>query len=112
MALGASEEASPSEVARAALTTIGAHGLVTRLDETLSAGGPELSGGERQWIAIARALATGLPVLLLDEPTSGLDAEAQQRVLEALAALRGRRTVVLVTHRPEPLGIADRVVRM
>ena len=112
VALGASEEASPSEVARAALTTIGAHGLVTRLDETLSAGGPELSGGERQWIAIARAFATGLPVLLLDEPTSGLDAEAQQRVLDALAALRGRRTVVIVTHRPEPLGIADRVVRM
>jgi ABC-type bacteriocin/lantibiotic exporter with double-glycine peptidase domain len=78
----------------------------------LAAGGPELSGGERQWVAIARALATGLPVLLLDEPTSGLDPASQQRVLEALAAVRGKRTVLLVTHRPEPLAIADRVIRL
>ena len=69
-----------------------------------------MSGGERQWIALARALATRMPVLLLDEPTSGLDGESQARVLEAIARLRGRRTVVLVTHRPEPLAIADAVL--
>ncbi len=63
-------------------------------------------------MAIARALSTGLPVLLLDEPTAGLDAASQERVLSALAALRGRRTVILVTHRPEPLALADRVVRL
>jgi ABC-type bacteriocin/lantibiotic exporter with double-glycine peptidase domain len=51
-------------------------------------------------------------VLLLDEPTSGLDAGSQARVLATLATLRGRRTVIVVTHRPEPLAIADRVVRM
>jgi ABC-type transport system involved in cytochrome bd biosynthesis fused ATPase/permease subunit len=71
-----------------------------------------VSGGERQWIALARAIATGQPILLLDEPTSGLDAEAQRRVLEAVACLRGRRTVLLVTHRVEPLGVADLVVRL
>jgi len=63
-------------------------------------------------VAIARALATGLPVLLLDEPTAGLDALSQERVLDALAALRGKRTVILVTHRPEPLALADRVVEI
>ncbi len=52
-----------------------------------------------------------LPVLLLDEPTSGLDALSQARVLEVLASLRGKKTVLLVTHRPEPLTLADRVVR-
>jgi len=71
-----------------------------------------LSGGERQWIAFARAVATGLPVLLLDEPTASLDPAAQRRLLEAVAALRGERTVLLVTHRAEPLAIADVVVRL
>ncbi|MBX3218465.1 MAG: ABC transporter ATP-binding protein [Labilithrix sp.] len=71
-----------------------------------------LSGGERQWIAVARALATGLPVLLLDEPTSALDGVSQARLLEAIARLRGERTVILVTHRTEPLAIADVVLRL
>jgi ABC-type transport system involved in cytochrome bd biosynthesis fused ATPase/permease subunit len=70
------------------------------------------SGGERQWIAVARALATGLPVLLLDEPTSALDPGSQERMLGALARLRGKRTVLLVTHRPEPLAIADVVLHL
>jgi ABC-type transport system involved in cytochrome bd biosynthesis fused ATPase/permease subunit len=70
-----------------------------------------LSGGERQWVALARAIATEQPVLLLDEPTAGLDAASQRQVLDALARLRGKRSVVIVTHRPEPLEIADRVVR-
>jgi ABC-type transport system involved in cytochrome bd biosynthesis fused ATPase/permease subunit len=71
-----------------------------------------VSGGERQWIALARAVATGQPVLLLDEPTSGLDAESQRHVLEAIERLRGSRTVLIVTHRPEPLAIADMVIRL
>jgi ABC-type bacteriocin/lantibiotic exporter with double-glycine peptidase domain len=48
----------------------------------------------------------------LDEPTSGLDPAAQRAVLEAIAALRGRRTVILVTHRSEPAAIADMVVHL
>jgi ABC-type transport system involved in cytochrome bd biosynthesis fused ATPase/permease subunit len=98
---------------REALEPLGAAHLADALEGSrLGAGGRPVSGGERQWIALARAIATGLPVLLLDEPTSGLDARAQGHVLEAVARLRGRRTVVLVTHRPEPLGIADVVVRL
>jgi ABC-type multidrug transport system fused ATPase/permease subunit len=112
IALAAPGSAPATTVARAALVAIGAGSLVNRLDEPLAAGGPELSGGERQWVAIARALASGLPVLLLDEPTSGLDPASQTRVLEALTAVRGQRTVILVTHRQEPLAIADRVLRL
>jgi ABC-type bacteriocin/lantibiotic exporter with double-glycine peptidase domain len=78
----------------------------------LGAAGRAVSGGERQWIALARALATKQPVLLMDEPTSGLDAESQERVLAGIARLRGERSVVIVTHRPEPLKIADRVVHL
>jgi ABC-type multidrug transport system fused ATPase/permease subunit len=72
----------------------------------------KLSGGERQLVAVARALATELPVLLLDEPTSALDTESEQRLLAKLASLRGERTVVIVTHRPAPLAIADVVVTL
>jgi ABC-type transport system involved in cytochrome bd biosynthesis fused ATPase/permease subunit len=104
------DDAGPS-VAEA-LEAVGAGSLAPREGDHLSAGGPELSGGERQWVALARALSTGLPVLLLDEPTAGLDARSQERVLRALAALRGKRTVLVVTHRPEPLALADRIVRL
>jgi ABC-type multidrug transport system fused ATPase/permease subunit len=104
---------SSSSSSRAILEEFGAFALLARTEGVhLHAGGHELSGGERQWVAIARALASGLPVLLLDEPTSGLDPLSQGRVLEVLRSLRGKRTVILVTHRPEPLAIADRVVRL
>ncbi|APR82938.1 Cell division transporter, ATP-binding protein FtsE [Minicystis rosea] len=111
IALAAPRQGS-AEIAREALRVIGARSLVDRVGDRLAAGGPELSGGERQWVAIARAIASGLPVLLMDEPTSGLDPASQQRVLEALVMLRGKRTVILVTHRPEPLSIADRVIQL
>jgi ABC-type multidrug transport system fused ATPase/permease subunit len=98
--------------AAGALDAMGAGHLVPLLHgQRLGAGGRTVSGGERQWISLARAIATRQPVLLLDEPTSGLDTESQQRVLLAIARLRGKRTVLLVTHRPEPLAIADVVVR-
>ena len=98
---------------RAVLEPLGAGHLVDALgDDRLGAGARAVSGGERQWIGIARALATRLPVLLLDEPTSGLDAASQAHVLAAIARLRGLRTVVMVTHRPEPIAIADHVLRL
>ena len=99
--------------ARAALTPLGAAHLVDALgEERLGVGGRAVSGGERQWIALARAIASRQPILLLDEPTSGLDPQSQAQVLEAIARLRGERSVLLVTHRSEPLAIADHVVRI
>jgi ABC-type transport system involved in cytochrome bd biosynthesis fused ATPase/permease subunit len=99
--------------AREALDPFGAGHLAEDLRaERLGPGGRAVSGGERQWIALARAIATCQPVLLLDEPTSGLDAASQRRVLDAIARLRGKRTVVIVTHRPEPLALADEVVHL
>jgi ABC-type transport system involved in cytochrome bd biosynthesis fused ATPase/permease subunit len=96
-----------------ALEAIGAATLAERVQgSVLGPAGRPLSGGERQWVSLARAVATRLPVLLLDEPTSGLDPAAQARVLQAIARLKGRRTVILVTHREEPLAIADAVLRL
>jgi ABC-type transport system involved in cytochrome bd biosynthesis fused ATPase/permease subunit len=85
--------------------------LVSTEGKKLGPGGLVASGGERQRIALARALATSQPVLIVDEPTSGLDGASQASVLDAIAELRGKRSVVFVTHRPEPLALAHTIVR-
>lgn len=76
----------------------------------LGAGGRTLSGGERSWLAVARAVATGMPVLLLDEPTASLDDDAERRFVAALATLRQDRAVLVVTHRQRTAAAADRVI--
>jgi iron complex transport system ATP-binding protein len=72
----------------------------------------ELSGGERQLVMIARALAQQAPVLLLDEPTANLDFGHRARVLAELDRLRDAgKTIVFATHEPEhALAHADRAL--
>lgn len=72
----------------------------------------ELSGGEQQRIAIARALMTSPPILLADEPTGNLDSENSRRICELLQNLQREhnRTVVVVTHEPEVAMWSDRVL--
>jgi ABC-type multidrug transport system fused ATPase/permease subunit len=82
------------------------HGLATRLD----ARGANLSVGQRQRIALARALLRDPAILLLDEPTSALDAESEQLLQDALRRTCAGKTMVIVTHRPALLAMADRVV--
>lgn len=73
----------------------------------------QLSGGEQQRVAVARALATGNPVLLADEPTGELDFHTGVRILELLQAQAGAdRVVVLVTHNREIARCADRVIEL
>jgi ABC-type multidrug transport system fused ATPase/permease subunit len=97
--------------ARAALGLVGAERLARTVDR-VGPGGRPLSGGERRQVSLARALVTGLPVLLLDEPTEGLDAESARAVRDAIVRLRGTRTVVVATHRDDVVAIADRVVHV
>ncbi len=73
----------------------------------------ELSGGEQQRVGIARALASGNPILLADEPTGELDFQTGVQILELLHAhAHTGRAVVIVTHNREIARIADRVVEI
>ena len=73
----------------------------------------ELSGGEQQRVGIARALATGNPILLCDEPTGELDFETGVQILQLLQEqTRNGRAVLVVTHNREISRMADRVVEL
>ena len=71
--------------------------------------GGKLSGGQRQRISLARALVTGPKILVLDEVTSALDPETEDAIVTNIAELRGRYTIVAITHRPAWTRIADRL---
>jgi len=69
-----------------------------------------LSGGERQRLAIARAFLKNAPIVILDEPTVNLDAIAEQKVLQAIRALRQGRSTLMVTHRLVAMDMADEIL--
>ena len=74
--------------------------------------GNTLSGGEKQRIAIARAVLRNAPILLLDEATSALDNESERLVNEALNRVCKNRTTIMIAHRQSTIDLADEVVVM
>ena len=72
--------------------------------------GAQLSGGQRQRLGIARALFTDPKLIVFDEATSALDSENEANVSAAIQMLRGRNTVVMITHRIAPIRFADQIL--
>ncbi|QKE82986.1 thiol reductant ABC exporter subunit CydD [Arthrobacter sp. NEB 688] len=97
-----------------ALRRVGLEGYVAGLPHALATplgdDGVGLSAGQRARVAIARATLSSAPVLLVDEPTAHLDESASAQVHALLQQLAERRTVLVVTHRPELVHLADQHV--
>jgi ATP-binding cassette, subfamily C, bacterial LapB len=79
-------------------------------DLRLADRGEGLSGGQRQSIALARALAGRPPVLVFDEPTSAMDAQTETALIQRLRDELKGRTLVLITHRPPLLALVSRIM--
>lgn len=105
--------ATPAEI-EAAARAAGIHDFIASLpqgyDTWLGEGGARLSGGQRQKLALARAVLKGAPLLILDEPTAHLDAQAEQEIAAGLARIATGRTTIIITHRPLFAQVADQVV--
>jgi ABC-type multidrug transport system fused ATPase/permease subunit len=82
------------------------------LDTVVGERGVRLSGGQRQRIGIARALYHRPSVLVLDEATSSLDTETEHGVMQAVQALQGDKTVIIVAHRLSTVEYCDRLYRL
>jgi ATP-binding cassette, subfamily C, bacterial LapB len=72
--------------------------------------GERLSGGQRQAVAVARALLLDPPILVLDEPTSAMDNDAENRLKQRLGDVLADKTLLLVTHRASLLSLVDRLI--
>lgn len=112
IALGA-EDATDDEIVEAAKIA-GVHDFIAPHPDgyalMLRERGMGLSGGQRQAIAVARALVGKPQVMLLDEPTSATDIAGEQTLIERMKAATTGKTVVLITHRPSMLALVDRMI--
>jgi len=82
------------------------------IETTVGERGTAMSGGQRQRIAIARALAHRPELLILDEATASLDPKSEAEICATVRRLRGRMTILAVSHQPALLDVADKVYRL
>jgi ATP-binding cassette subfamily B protein len=104
------------EAIEAAARAARAHDFIVKLpqgyDTFIGDRGVRLSGGQQQRLALARALLKDPPILILDEATAMFDPEGEREFLEECREVFEQRTVLLITHRPASLALAERVVQL
>jgi ATP-binding cassette, subfamily C, bacterial LapB len=107
------EDVGDEEMLRAAKVSL-AHEFISRMpngyDLMLKDRGEGLSGGQRQSIALSRALVGKPPIIVLDEPTSSVDTDTEARLMQNLIREFEGRSLVLITHRPSLLALVNRVI--
>ena len=99
-----------------ALTKANAWDFVNKLpngiNEIVFDRGFRFSGGERQRLALARALYNNPKILILDEPASGLDKDAENKLISSIQKLKGKITIIIVSHKKEIVDICDQVYKL
>ena len=111
IALG-DEQVSREDAIRA-LQAVGAQSLLDRgggIDAPVTEKGATFSGGERQLISFARALAHDPEILVLDEATSNIDSETEQRITHAVEVVKKNRTTLIIAHRLSTIRSADEIL--
>ena len=107
---------APQEAIERAAQAARAHDFISQLpqgyDTVIGDQGVKLSGGQKQRIALARALLKDPPILILDEATAMFDPDGELEFIHECRDVLANRTVVLITHRPASLALADRVLRL
>ena len=84
--------------------------LPNGINEVVYDRGARFSGGERQKLALARALYSEPKILILDEPTTGLDKNSENELIFSLKKLLGSMIVIIISHKPNVVKICDRVL--
>ena len=108
-------EAVDDQTLLKAATLAGVHDFVSQhplgYDIPVGEGGNELSGGQRQTIAIARAFVGDPSIFLFDEPSAMMDSQAEHMFIQRLQdILKKNKTLIIVTHRPSLLALVDRII--
>ena len=85
-------------------------GLPDGYETVVGEGGATLSGGEKQRIAIARAIMKNAPIIILDEATANVDPENEKELTEAIENLTKEKTIIMIAHRLKTVRHADQIV--
>ena len=86
--------------------------LNNNLMTVLSQDGISISGGQKQRIGIARAIYNDSDLLLFDEPTSSLDSKTEKEIMDTIYSLKGKKTIIIVTHKTDTLNNCDKIIEL